>query len=229
MKMNRLYPSRQQADKIFETVIQKRNATKYPFKPIWEAEFRKHCYAVACIAEKIAAFCPDLDTEKAYVLGLLHDSGRCIDEFAEHRFHANVGYEWMMSLGYDDVARICITHSFYDKNFDIKSFTQPYEDLLQCQAYLKNVTYNDYDLLLQLADVLNDKGTTCSIEYRFASLARRYNNPNLLIYVKHLCRIKSYFEHICGRDIYNLIGVNLNESQISGSGHGRETLACGNS
>lgn len=229
MKMNRLYPTRQQADKIFETVIQKRNATRYPFKPEWEAEFRKHCHAVAAIAEKIAAFCPDLDPEKAYVLGLLHDCGRCIDEFAEHRFHANVGFEWMKTLGYDDVARVCITHSFYDKDFDINTFTQPRKDLLQCQAYLKNVTYNDYDLLLQLADVLNDKGTTCTIEYRFASLARRYNNPNLLIHVKHLCRIKSYFEQICGRDIYNLIGVSLDESQISGSGHGRETLACGNS
>lgn len=227
--MNRLYPTRRQADEIFETVIQKRNATKYPFKPEWESEFCKHCRAVASIAEKIAGFCPHLDPEKAYVLGLLHDCGRCIDEFAEHRFHANIGYEWMSAEGYDDVARVCITHSFYDKDFDINTFTQPHEDLLKCKAYLKNVTYNDYDLLLQLADVLNDKGVTCIIEYRFASLARRYNNPNLLIHVKQLQQIKTYFEKICGRDIYNLIGVKNNDFQISGSGHGRETLACGNS
>lgn len=227
--MNRLYPTRRQADEIFETVIQKRNATKYPFKPEWESEFRKHCRAVASIAEKIADCCPHLDPEKAYVLGLLHDCGRCIDEFAEHRFHANIGYEWMSAEGYDDVARVCITHSFYDKDFDINTFTQPHEDLLKCKAYLKNVTYNDYDLLLQLADVLNDKGVTCTIEYRFASLARRYNNPNLLIHVKQLQQIKTYFEKICGRDIYNLIGVKNNDFQISGSGHGRETLACGNS
>lgn len=227
--MNRLFPNRKKAEEIFETVIQKRNATKYPFKPEWETEFRKHCHAVASIAEKIAGCCPGLDSEKAYVLGLLHDCGRCIDEFAENRFHANVGFDWMMSEGYDDVARVCITHSFYDKDFDIEKFTQPYDDLLKCQAYLKNVTYNDYDLLLQLADVLNDKGTTCTIEYRFASLARRYNNPGILIHVKQLQQIKAYFEQICGRNIYDLVGVKYDKTQISGSGHGRETLACGNS
>ena len=38
----------------------------------------KHCLTAAHCAEKIAAACGDMDAEKAYVLGLLHDIGKKI-------------------------------------------------------------------------------------------------------------------------------------------------------
>ena len=37
-----------------------------------------HSRIVACCAEKIAENCADLNSDKAYVLGLLHDIGRKI-------------------------------------------------------------------------------------------------------------------------------------------------------
>ena len=213
-----LYPDRETAEKIFEEIIIKRNKTPHPFKPEWEREFRKHCHYVADIASKIASKTLYLNPEKAYVLGLLHDCGRCVDEFAEHRFHANIGYDWMKELGYDDVAKICITHSFYEKDFDLKNFTQPKDDLLWCKEYLKTITYDDYDKLLQLSDVLNDRGDMCTIEYRFKSLSERYHVPyeNLLIHVKQLQNIKTYFDNICSCDIYNLIGENNDKRKVAG-------------
>ena len=36
----------------------------------------KHCLTAAHCAEKIASVCGDMDVEKAYILGLLHDIGR---------------------------------------------------------------------------------------------------------------------------------------------------------
>ncbi|MEI3236217.1 MAG: HDOD domain-containing protein [Lachnospira sp.] len=36
----------------------------------------RHCITAAHCAEKIAHACGDMDSEKAYILGLLHDIGR---------------------------------------------------------------------------------------------------------------------------------------------------------
>ena len=75
-----------------------------------------HSRTAAHCAEKIAGACEELDPEKAYILGLLHDIGRkfCI----RHLGHVSDGFSYMMSLGYDEVARICLTHSFHNLTTD---------------------------------------------------------------------------------------------------------------
>ena len=70
----------------------------------------KHCLTAAHCAEKIASACGDMDVEKAYILGLLHDIGRKFG--VRHLGHVYDGYVYMKSLGYDEVAKICLTHSF---------------------------------------------------------------------------------------------------------------------
>ena len=50
------------------------------------------------------------DGEKAYILGLLHDIGRKFG--VRHLGHVSDGDSYMLSLGYDEAARICLTHSF---------------------------------------------------------------------------------------------------------------------
>lgn len=69
-----------------------------------------HCRVAAHCAERIAQACGDLDVNKAYILGLLHDIGRKFN--VRHLGHVADGYSYMMSLGYDEVAKICLTHSF---------------------------------------------------------------------------------------------------------------------
>jgi len=69
----------------------------------------KHCLTAAHCAEKIASACGDMDVEKAYILGLLHDIGRKFG--VRHLGHVYDGYVYMKSLGYDEVAKICLTHT----------------------------------------------------------------------------------------------------------------------
>lgn len=54
--------------------------------------------------------------DKAYILGLLHDIGRKFG--VRHMGHVSDGYTYMMSLGYDEAAQICLTHSFNNQTVD---------------------------------------------------------------------------------------------------------------
>lgn len=76
----------------------------------------KHCLTAAHCAEKIASACGDMDVEKAYILGLLHDIGRKFG--VRHLGHVYDGYVYMKSLGYDEAAKICLTHSFNNHTID---------------------------------------------------------------------------------------------------------------
>ncbi len=72
-----------------------------------------HSRVVAHCAEKIAEECDDMNSDKAYILGLLHDIGRKFG--IRHLGHVSDGYSYMISLGYDEVAKICLTEAV--KNF----------------------------------------------------------------------------------------------------------------
>ena len=73
-----------------------------------------HSRIVAHCAEKIADACEGLDPEKAYILGLLHDIGRKFG--TRHLGHVSDGYTCMMALGYEEAAKICLTHSFNNQS-----------------------------------------------------------------------------------------------------------------
>mgnify|MGYP002757014849 CR=1 FL=1 len=73
-----------------------------------------HCRVAAYCAMKIASHIPEMDCNKAYVLALLHDIGRRFGK--RHLGHVYDGYNYMMDLGYDEVAKVCLTHSFDNLN-----------------------------------------------------------------------------------------------------------------
>ena len=56
----------------------------------------KHCLTAAHCAEKIASACGDMDVEKAYILGLLHDIGRKFG--VRHLGHVYDGYVYICLL-----------------------------------------------------------------------------------------------------------------------------------
>src|SRR5690554_2576033 len=78
--------------------------------------WRAHSIVVAECASKIAKECTDMNEDKAYILGLLHDIGRRFG--VTGLAHVIDGYDYLMSLGYDDAARISITHSFAIKDIN---------------------------------------------------------------------------------------------------------------
>lgn len=60
----------------------------------------KHCLTAAHCAEKIASACGDMDVEKAYILGLLHDIGRKFG--VRHLGHVYDGLDGVFH-GYDEL------------------------------------------------------------------------------------------------------------------------------
>ncbi len=70
----------------------------------------KHSVNTGIAARKIAEKIPSLDPEKAYTVGLLHDIGRRVG-IVNIPTHIYEGYRYCMEKGWDEAARICMTHS----------------------------------------------------------------------------------------------------------------------
>ena len=202
-------PSRQEAEAFLEYVITSRNNSPCPFLPQWEKEFRAHSRTVAEIASTIAAKTAYLNTERAYLSGFLHDCGRIKDEKSENVFHGWTGYELMKSQGWNEIARISLTHCFLNKDFNPDLYPQAHQDLLRCKQIISQLDYDDYDKLLQLADMLNDRGKSCTLSYRCQSLAQRYpfQEDFLQAHMNAAEKLKQYFDEKCGCDTYTLLGI----------------------
>lgn len=163
-----------------------------------------HSRVAAMCAEKIAARCEGMDSEKAYILGLLHDIGRKFG--VKHLGHVYDGYKYMLDLGYDEVARICLTHSFsvpdiqvYIGNFDITMEEQ--EELANA---LKATVFDEYDRLIQLCDCLASAEGVVDIEVRMSDVKRRYGSYPQEKWDTNLA-LKKQFEEKMRKDIYEVV------------------------
>ncbi len=153
----------------------------------------KHSFLVAECAEKIAKAC-ELNSDKAYILGLLHDIGRRFG--TSHFGHIVDGYRYMSSLNYDEVARICLTHSFnthyiddYIGNIDVSK-----SEFNEFKEKLETIKFDDYDRLIQLCDSLC--GTEImNMKDRMDDVKKRYGNYPENKRVASL-ELKSYFEKL---------------------------------
>lgn len=162
-----------------------------------------HSRCTAYCAEKIAQL-SGMDTDKAYVLGLLHDIGR---KFGIFNFrHISEGYKYMMSLGYDDVARICLTHSFNGDKLEsyVGKFDAPKEDIEMIRIKLKETEQDDYDKLIKLCDAFAGADGIMDIMDRINDVKRRYGtyDPGML---QNNIDLKEYFEKKMGMDIYTAV------------------------
>ena len=72
--MKKGWPDREQAEKIWQQGIDYA-IEHHTMSPQIVKEYIFHTQGIARSAALIAARLPDMDTEKAYVLGLLHDYG----------------------------------------------------------------------------------------------------------------------------------------------------------
>lgn len=161
----------------------------------------KHCLTAAHCAEKIAAACRDMDAEKAYVLGLLHDIGRKFG--VRHLGHVSDGYRFMMSLGYDEAAKICLTHSFNNHTINeyIGKFDVSDEEIEMIKTELARTVYDDYDRLIQLCDSLAGAEGVLDIEDRMNDVKKRYGSYPQDKWDSNM-RLKQYFEKKMKKDIY---------------------------
>jgi HD superfamily phosphodiesterase len=169
-----------------------------------------HSRVVAHCAKKIAENCEELEPEKAYIVGLLHDIGRKFG--TRHLGHVSDGYSYMMSLGYDEVAQICLTHSFNNQSTKdyIGKFDTSEEELALINNALAEVVMTDYDRLIQLCDSIAGSEGVLNIEERMEDVKRRYGSYPKEKWDTNI-RLKKYFENKIGKSvsIYDIVEKNL--------------------
>ncbi len=165
-----------------------------------------HSYVVAHAAQKIAEKCIGLDADKAYVLGLLHDIGRYAGVTSVK--HIYDGYKLMKREGHDEVAQICLTHSYPLHNF--KWYVGGANDCSEAETAelveeLGKAVYSDYDRLIQLCDSLASAEGVCLMEKRLLDVAMRYGvKPHSQAYWQEMFKIRDDFSNKIGGSIYAL-------------------------
>ena len=124
----------------------------------------------------------NLDKDIAFNYGLLHDYGR---KYSHNFMHIIKGFEELVDLGLYE-SRACLTHSFINdgrfNNNEIpdekleyinnkEHFNKEYDDL---SKLLRNITYTDYDRILNIADLMaSDHGILSPIDRLYDILSRR--------------------------------------------------------
>jgi len=203
-------PTMKEALKLYEETMEKRCEESSRFKFGRAKGQRIHSAMVAVCAEIIASRIPEIDGQKAYMMGLFHDFGKLIykDEVS-NKFHGLEGYKALKNLGYDELARISLTHTFYEQELNLKEYSSynPWE-LRKCKKLMKELPFDDYDRLIQLCDRLA-VGVTYNIKERIKFIQETYRLPMPLIKKKYreALMLKKYFDEKCGCDIYKLLGV----------------------
>lgn len=170
-----------------------------------------HSRIAAHCAGKIAAACGDMEPEKAYILGLLHDIGRKFG--VRHLGHVSDGYRYMCSLGYEEVAQICLTHSFHDLQMDsyIGKWDTSAEETEMIANALSAVEPGDYDRLIQLCDALAGSDGVMNIEERMRDVKARYGSYPQKKWDANL-NLLAYFEKKAGCNIYDLVKMERTAS-----------------
>ena len=164
-----------------------------------------HSKYVAQCAEAIANSCDDLDGDKAYVLGLLHDVGRRAG--IGQLMHVYFGWKYMLELGYPAVAKVCLTHSYNTHNTEddmaIHDITKEQDEELT--KALEECEYDDYDLLIQLCDSIATADGVVDICERMSDIKRRYGSYPQAKWDKNI-ELLEYFEEKTGKNIYQICG-----------------------
>ncbi len=112
----------------------------------------------------------------------------------------------MTRLGYDEAARICLSHSFSIQRLEdyIGKWDITAEQQEELRRLLEELEYDDYDRLIQVCDSL--AGTeVVDMEERMADVKRRYGAYPQDKWDKNL-ELKAYFEEKMRQDIYKVVG-----------------------
>ena len=165
-----------------------------------------HSRYVALACENIAKRCPHMDSELAYIYGILHDIGRYAGVSSER--HLLDGYRYCKEREWEKAAQICISHAFMIKDIStsIGVFDMPLEDKEFISQFVHEAEYDDYDYLLQLCDALALPTGFCLLEKRFVDVTIRYGvHPATVDRWKAVLDIKKHFEEIMGCSIYDCL------------------------
>lgn len=164
----------------------------------------KHSLNVGIAARNIAEKIPGMDAKKAYIVGMLHDIGRRVGVVNIPK-HVYEGYQYCMEKGWDEAARICMTHSYVlmQEEFAYEPTTK---EELEIKKYIQNCQTDDYDLLIQLCDSLATDYGFVILEKRFVDVTRRYGIMKTYIEGwNKTFEIKEYFEEKMSCSVYDVL------------------------
>ena len=164
----------------------------------------KHSVNVGIAARNIAERIPGMDAEKAYIVGLMHDIGRRVG-IVDIPTHVYEGYRYCMEKGWDEAARICMTHSYLRMRdeFDYDPETEAEKAI---KAYILGCEADDYDRLIQLCDSLAVDYGFVILEKRFVDVTRRYGIMEGYIRGWEIAfEIKESFESRMGCSVYDVL------------------------
>ena len=157
----------------------------------------------------IASQVKGLDANLAESYGYIHDIGRAFGEMKIN--HIFFGYRFLLGEGYEDAAKICLTHSFPVQ--DIYQVTGVWdcekEDYDFLANYLGNIQYTKYDKLIQLCDVIGSANGITIMEKRLVDIVRRYgiDSNNLITRWNKLFELKEEFEKEAGCSLEKILGL----------------------
>lgn len=200
------YPDIKEAMRLWEDGIRRRREDD---GFVYEDEYRFHTMNIAAFCRLLASKIPGLNIEKAYICGLLHDYGKKYDERKIKRFHGLLGYLEMMDMGYPDIARICISHTFPVRNFDFSYYpSYPQTDLEFARSILDQIRYDDYDRLVQYCDLFLEALKIMKPADRIKNICKRYNltNQENRYLNENAAFLKKYFDEKCAQDTFSLLG-----------------------
>lgn len=190
-----MYPSLEEARREL--------ATGYEMNP---GRWTKHSEYVGRAAGYIASAC-GMDAEKAEILGLLHDIGRRVG-FVGIR-HIVEGYRYAMDKGWDDVAKISMTHSFAENrcviNPTMMDLTE--EEYAFTVKFVSEAEFDDYDRLIHLCDNIGLHSGFVLMEKRMIDISMRHGvHEGTVARWEQLFALKDYFERkMGGKSIYSVL------------------------
>lgn len=164
----------------------------------------KHSVNTGIAARNIAQKVLGMNSEKAYIVGLLHDIGRRVG-FVNTPRHVYEGYKYCMQRGWDEVAKVCMTHSYLLMKDAVDYEPQNIEDK-EIKLFIENCRCDDYDLLIQMCDSLATDYGFVILEKRFVDVTRRYGiMENYIKGWEKAFEIKEYFENKMGCSVYDVL------------------------
>ncbi len=175
-----------------------------------------HCRTAGRAARRIAQTCA-LDADKAYVCGLLHDIGRY--EGVRGLHHVIAGYELLMAKGWDDAARVCITHSFplQELNAFAGAMDCTPAETAFIAAFLQDAVYDEYDRLIQLCDAICLPTRVTLMDARLMEVAMRHGVHDITVRKWRAFReVLEHFDAGCGGSVYALFREEITRGIFGG-------------
>ena len=167
----------------------------------------EHSINVAEAARLIAEEIEELDSELAYILGLLHDIGR--REGIHGMRHGFDGFKYLKENGYEMAGKICLSHTSFELDNEViivGRWDGTEEEHKFVTEYLSREKESDYDKLIKLCDYISLPSGHCLIEKRLVDITLRGGfNEYTIPRWKSTFENKEYLENKMRKSIYDVL------------------------